>query len=94
VAEGLLRLGRQPATPGGVVNLATGRLCSVREFAETTATVLGIPTSRLAFGSLPWRADEMPHGAVDVKKLRQTLGWVPSTSVADGVARTASFSRP
>ncbi|MBL0169317.1 MAG: NAD(P)-dependent oxidoreductase [Gemmatimonadaceae bacterium] len=91
VAEGLLRLGRQPSIPGGVVNLATGRQCRVRDFAETTAVVLGIPSSRLSFGALPGRTDEMPHDAVSVTRLRQILGWVPSISVADGVQRTALF---
>lgn len=91
VAEGLLRLGRQPIVSGGVVNLATGRLCSVRAFVETAATVLGIAESRLDFGALPWRPDEMPHDAVAVARLRQTVGWIPGTSVVDGIRRTALF---
>jgi nucleoside-diphosphate-sugar epimerase len=91
VADGLLRLGRQPIVIGGVVNLATGRSCSVRDFAETAASVLGIPQSRLDFGALPWRPDEMPHDEVAVTRLREILDWTPGTPVAEGIRRTVRF---
>ena len=42
VAEGLLRLGASRASPGAVINLATGTLTSVRQFAEKAAFQLGI----------------------------------------------------
>jgi UDP-glucose 4-epimerase len=92
VVEGLLRLGLLEAVPGGVVNLATGKLYSVRNFAETAAAVLGLPAERLQFGALPQRPDEMPHDRVSVERLRQSISWVPTTTVADGVRRTAEFS--
>jgi nucleoside-diphosphate-sugar epimerase len=94
VAEGLLRLGAGGggATPGDILNLATGRLTTVREFATEAARVLGIPAERLAFGALPTRAEEMQHDPVSVERLRALLGWVPSTSIADGVRRT--ITRP
>jgi UDP-glucose 4-epimerase len=91
VAEGLLRIGRQRMVPGGVVNLATGTLRSVRDFAETTAKALGIAPNRLAFGAIPVHPDEMPHDPVSVMRLRRMLGWVPSTSVEDGVRRAAQI---
>ncbi len=91
VAEGLLRLGLLEAVPGGVVNVATGKLYSVREFAELAARVLHIPADRLEFGALPQLADEMPHETVSVERLRESIAWVPETSIADGVLRTAQF---
>ncbi len=48
VAEGMLRLGRS-AGDNTIVNLATGRLTSVRTFAETAAGILGIACSNLRF---------------------------------------------
>lgn len=91
VAEGLLALGLQSSVPGGVVNLATGKLYSVREFAETAARVLAIPAERLHFGAVAQRSDEMPHDTVSVDRLRQSIAWVPTTDVADGVRRAAHF---
>jgi nucleoside-diphosphate-sugar epimerase len=88
VAEGLLRLGTSAVSPGEIVNLATGRLSSVREFAETAAAVLGIGRALLDFGALPDREDEMWHGDVDVTRLRDLTSWSPSTPIADGIRRT------
>lgn len=88
VVEGLLRLAVSAAGPGEIVNLATDRLTSVREFAETAARVLGMDRALLAFGALPHRDDEMWHGEVDVTRLRRLASWVPQTPIADGVRRT------
>jgi nucleoside-diphosphate-sugar epimerase len=89
VAEGLLRLGAvKSARPGEIVNLATGLLTEVKEFATESARVLGIAPQRLHFGALPARAEEMQHDPVSVARLRQLLGWVPATGIADGVRRT------
>lgn len=91
VAEGLLRLGAvKRALPGEIVNLATGRLSEVREFAAESARVLGIAPQRLDFGALPARAEEMQHDPVAVARLRQLLGWLPATGIADGVRQTAA----
>lgn len=91
VAEGLLRLGATGTAAGEVVNLATGRLTSVREFIETAARGLGLGEERLRFGALPLRMEEMQHAPVSVSKLRSLLGWVPATSIADGIERTRAF---
>ena len=88
VAEGLLRLGLAPALPGQIVNLATGRLTSVRTFAETAAQVMGIPRDRLKFGDLPLLDEEMHHSEVTTESLRQLTGWQPPTGIADGILKT------
>ena len=88
VAEGLLRLAVSPAEPGAIVNLASGILTPVREFAATAADVLGIPPDRLGFGELPTRADEMVHEPLALKRLQDVTGWSPSTAVRDGIADT------
>lgn len=88
--EGLLRLAVSAAEPGEVVNLATGTMHSVREFAETTAGVLGIPVERLHFGALPTREEEMSHAGVSVRRLRELTRWTPDDDIAGGVARTVA----
>jgi nucleoside-diphosphate-sugar epimerase len=92
VAEGLLRLGACPCEAVPVVNLATGALHSVREFAETAAQVLGIKPEQLEFGALPYRPDETPHGPVDTSRLESLLGWRPPTGIADGIRETARLA--
>ena len=93
VAEALLRLGISSPVPGAVINVATGRLTSVREFAETAARILPIDQRALAFGELPTRAEEMWHDDVDVRRLRNLTSWVPATTVADGIRRSWEWER-
>lgn len=95
VAEGLLRLGAASADRGEVVNLATGRLMSVREFAETAAAALGLPAERLRFGALETRSEEeSEHRPINIGRLVRQSSWSPQIGVADGVARTAAFGPP
>ena len=86
--EGLLRLGALPAPDLGVVNIATGRLTTVREFTEVAADVLGIAKARLEFGALPTRAEEMRHDPVRIRRLAELTGWTPARAIRDGIERT------
>lgn len=93
VAEGLLRLGLARPAPGEVVNLATGRLTSVRRFVETAARILGIEAVDLRFGALPTRGEEMYHRPVSTERLLRRTGWTPPTDVEQGIRRTVSQER-
>ncbi len=90
-AEGLLRLGILPTSSCHPVNIATGRLETVRGFVETAAKILGIESGRLQFGAIETRAEEMQHDPVNIDRLRALTRWSPATTIADGVARTAAF---
>jgi nucleoside-diphosphate-sugar epimerase len=88
VAEGLLRLGAVPGPAGQVVNLATGRMTSIRAFAECVGRQLGMSPDQLRFGALPTRGHEMSHDPVAIGRLRDRVQWVPGISVEEGVRRT------
>jgi UDP-glucose 4-epimerase len=88
VAEGLLRLGALTTYVPPVVNLATGELISVRQFAACAAGCLSLPDSQLQFGALPARPDELRHGRPDVRLLRHILGWTPSLPIHEGIRAT------
>jgi nucleoside-diphosphate-sugar epimerase len=90
--SGLLRAGSRQ-TASGLLNVATGRLTTVRRFAEQAAEILGIPDDRLRFGRVAQRAGEMFHGVVDTSRMQQVLGWSPTTSIADGIRRTWELER-
>lgn len=91
VALGLMRLAVSPARPGSIVNLCTGKLNTVRHFVEIASDVLGIDRGSLAFGTMPIRSEEMQHSEVSIERLRQLIGWVPTTSIKEGVLKTKSF---
>lgn len=92
VAEGLLRLGLMSIGNCDIVNLATGVLTTVRNFTESAADELGISRKRLKFGALPTRPEEMRHGTVSVKRLKDLVGWLPQTTIAEGVRKTLEFA--
>jgi nucleoside-diphosphate-sugar epimerase len=85
VTEGLLRLGALAEGPPATVNLATGVLTSVREFATRAAAVIGLAPDQLQFGALPARPEEMAHEPVNVERLTAATGWTPRTGIEEGV---------
>ncbi|MFN0109131.1 MAG: NAD-dependent epimerase/dehydratase family protein [Blastocatellia bacterium] len=91
VAEGLLRLAATESQPGEIVNLATGRLTTVRRFIETAASILNIPETNLQFGVIPTRNEEMRHDPVTIGRLRLLAGWTPPTEIAEGILRAKHF---
>ncbi|MCC6927916.1 MAG: NAD(P)-dependent oxidoreductase [Gemmatimonadaceae bacterium] len=93
VVEGLLRLADAHPEPGEPVNLCTGRLHTVREFAEAAADALGIARARLAFGAIPTRPEEMAHDAVSIARLQRLTGWHPDPSLDAGVRRAVAALR-
>ncbi|HET6229360.1 MAG TPA: NAD-dependent epimerase/dehydratase [Longimicrobiaceae bacterium] len=86
-AEGLLRTGLLRQAPP-VLNLATGVCTTVRRFAEAAMAAAAIQADAVQFGALPYRADEERQGPVSVALARRTLGWVPTTSVEEGIRLT------
>jgi nucleoside-diphosphate-sugar epimerase len=87
VAEGLLRLGLSSGEVP-IVNLATGRLTAVRDFAETAAGILRIPSGHLRFGTRPDGPHEMEHEPVSLSRLRNLTRWTPATTIPEGVRRS------
>jgi nucleoside-diphosphate-sugar epimerase len=91
VADAMLRLGLAAGDRHAIVNVATGRLTTVRDFALTARQVLGLAADRLTFGALPVRPDETFHDCVDVERLRRRIGSTPSTTILEGIQRTHDF---
>jgi GDP-L-fucose synthase len=67
-----------------IINVGCGEDISIRELAELICEVVGFD------GDLAWdttKPDGTPRKLLDVTKLR-ALGWKPSISLRDGIART------
>lgn len=88
VAEGLMRLGISTPPEPPIVNVATGRLSSVRSFVEQAARVLGIPDSALRFGVRAGGRFDLEHDPINLERLDRLLGWRPPTDIVEGVGRT------
>lgn len=88
VAEGLLRLAIHEDREEAIVNLATGRLTTVREFVELAAEIICLRRERLKWGALPTRSEEMCHQPLTLQRLRRLTDWSPSTTIEEGIRRT------
>ena len=73
---------------GLVVNIGTGVPTSVARLYATMAAQAG---SRLAPGHGPPRPGDLPASCLDPSRAKLHLGWVPWTSLEDGVAATLAF---
>jgi nucleoside-diphosphate-sugar epimerase len=93
VADGLLRIGAVVGLSGQAVNLATGKIHTVREFIEIASRVLDIDPARLGFGQRPTPAWEMSHSEVSIDRLRSLTGWAPAITPEEGIRRTQAFVR-
>lgn len=91
VAEGLLRCAVCTDVRWPTINLATGRLHTVRAFVADAEQALDLAPGRFQFGALPTRTEEMAHAAVTVERARQWLGWVPPTTIVEGVRASEAF---
>jgi GDP-L-fucose synthase len=72
-----------------IINVGSGEDISIRELAELICDVVGFD------GEVAWdtsKPDGTPRKLLDVSKLR-TLGWQPTISLRDGIARTYEWFR-
>lgn len=75
----------------GTVNLGCGRPRALREIAAAVAAAVGVPT-RLRLQ--PAADVEVPHTWADTRRLRRLAGTVPTTDLADVVARAVRSTAP
>jgi UDP-glucuronate 4-epimerase len=71
------------AEPGATFNVGGGAEVSMLEAIETLAAVAG---RRLEVVRMPRREGDAARTAADTTRIRQTLGWEPETSFANGLA--------
>lgn len=90
VAEGLLRAADCPAAAGKVINLAGGKSVSILEVIDTMEKVTGQDLDR-KFS--PPRPGEILHSYADPGQLRECIGYVPDTSLEEGLTATWDWFR-
>lgn len=72
----------------GPFNLGTGVETSIKELNETIANLIGYK------GQIVWdttRPDGQPKRFYDMSKFKQTFGYVPDTSLKDGLKKTIDW---
>jgi len=91
VIEGMAMAATREGVEGQTLDLGSGRLVTIREAVEA---IVGIMKPRVepVFGAVPDRPVEITRVA-DVARVKQLLGWEPSTSLETGLARTIDWYR-
>ncbi|RIE08128.1 NAD-dependent epimerase/dehydratase family protein [Candidatus Cryosericum hinesii] len=76
--------------PLDTLNIGTGVETSLNQLLAAFERVVGHPVAR---EYAPARAGEVRRIALNAEKARHELGWKPSVSLADGLARTLAWVR-
>jgi UDP-glucuronate 4-epimerase len=95
VVDGVLRaLDRPPARDGGpphrLYNLGNDRPVELLEFVGALEAAMGRKAVVRMAGMQPGDVEET---WADIEATRRDLGWQPSTTIADGLARFAAWHR-
>ena len=76
----------------GPVNVGSGQAIKVRTLVETVARHLQ-REENLALGALPSDPQEPPLLQADIRRLAGVVGWKPSLTLEEGVAKTCEWWR-
>jgi UDP-glucose 4-epimerase len=91
--DALLRCGSDPAAVGQVFNLGGLEVVSLSELAQRLVAVAGSGSFELiAYPDERSKIDIGDYHA-DFAKISSTLGWMPTTDLEDGLARTVAYYR-
>lgn len=75
---------------GSIFNIGTGRQTSIRELAETVIRVTG---SSSPLEDAQARRSDLPALCADIRRIREAVGWTPTTPLDVGIGRLADWLR-
>jgi nucleoside-diphosphate-sugar epimerase len=90
LVDGLIRLATTPGLAGRVVNLGNPGEYTIRELAEVTARLAGVP---LRTEDRPLPPDDPSRRRPDITLARSLLAWEPTVPLETGLARTLDYFR-
>jgi UDP-glucose 4-epimerase len=73
---------------GEPVNIATGRMVRTRELLAAISTIMG---KELKYTRAGPRPGDLRRSCLEIAKAARVLGWKPSFSLEEGLARTVSY---
>ncbi len=94
-ADGFVRAAVTDVAPGTTIQLGTGRTVSIGEVVELCRSVTG-SVARIVTDEERLRPEgsEVDILLSDPRRAHRILGWAPTVSLEDGLARTAEWLRP
>jgi UDP-glucose 4-epimerase len=92
-ADAFLRAGASDACNGDVLNVGGLEAISHGDLAALLLRIAGTGRSRFVEWPPEKKAIDIGSFYADSTRIAQVLGWKPTTSIADGLARTIAFYR-
>ena len=90
VVDATLRACLAPDAAGKVMNVGTGKSCTLNQIIALLNTIFGAQV-KPQYG--PPRAGDVRHSTADISLARTTLGYEPQVSLEDGLRRTVDWLR-
>ena len=88
VVDGVLRACEAPKASGEVINVATGGRISLNQLFATLRDLTGAQVEPIYEAP---RAGDVKDSQADIAKAQQLLGYAPSVSFQDGLAKTVAW---
>jgi len=76
----------------GAFNLGSGASRPLKDYIEAIRSELG-SSLEPAYGAVLYRPDQVMHLEADISKLHLETGWLPRTSLLDGIRKTVEFEK-
>ena len=90
VVDGVLRACHAPGVSGEVVNVATGSRVSLNQLFRTIRDLVGTRVEPMYAAA---REGDVRDSQADIKKARRLLGYEPTVSFDEGLAKTLEWYR-
>lgn len=92
VVEAIFRAMTAEGVDGEIVNVGRGEETSNEDLVAILEEIVG---RRIAVrsGAYPRQPSDVPHSRADLSKAARLLGWVPRTSLREGLVRTVEWWR-
>jgi UDP-glucose 4-epimerase len=91
VVDAMLRAGASPAADGQVFNLGGEASVSLLDLVRQMIAIAGRGSYRLVPFPEDRKRIDIGDFYADTRKVRAALGWAPTVSLADGLARTIAY---
>jgi len=92
VLEAYLQIGQLSLQRGEIFNIGTGIQSTMREVVRAVLRATD-SSVKVHWGSMPARSWDAETWLADATKVRRILKWSPTTSLADGIKKTADWYR-
>jgi nucleoside-diphosphate-sugar epimerase len=90
LVDALLRAGYSPDVEGEIINIGSGEPIQIAQLVDRVEGLLGC-AGLVRRGALQYRTGEPMEYWLDISKAKQLLGWMPQTSLDDGLRSTVGW---